>query len=206
MKTVPFTKAEQTRLKIIQSAIWIFAHKGISDGSFQAVASRAKLSQSAIFHYFKDKSELISACVEVITAANHQRVSDLVSPKEDSVKQLMSHMTANLQWGLESPEQGRLLLLIYHLSCFDSEFNRIYGELLEKARQRIEVYLYAAKRESRLRETTVDIEELAKAFHDLLVGTFVNTLSVDSHSKKSKATLMKSIQGRWSHFFQLTFS
>ena len=182
-------KAKNTQASIIQSAIWVFAHYGMMEGSFQRIADRSKISQSAIFRYYKNKSELINATIKQIVIDNHGLVSKFISPDQDSVTQLKNHFFGNLEWGKKHPEQARMLLMIYHLACFDPIFLKIYTELLSGARLRIKGYLFAAVREKRLAQNT-DLDHLAALLHEALMGNFINSLTVESKTLlKSKSRL-----------------
>lgn len=57
------TKAERTRLRIIEEAQKLFAREGNSDVSFVKIAQQAQITSQAIYRYFPNKQELYKAAI-----------------------------------------------------------------------------------------------------------------------------------------------
>lgn len=58
--------AEATRSRILQSAVHLFAERGIGSTSVRDVAEAADVSLAMVGHYFGSKDELYGACIEAI--------------------------------------------------------------------------------------------------------------------------------------------
>jgi len=54
-------EAEQTKQQIIKAAIKVLNEKGIGSTRFEDIASEARVTRGAIYHYFKSKNEIIFA-------------------------------------------------------------------------------------------------------------------------------------------------
>jgi AcrR family transcriptional regulator len=53
------TRGEQTRQRIIQGALLLFAEKGVDATSIRDIASSAAISEPAIYRHFKSKEDLV---------------------------------------------------------------------------------------------------------------------------------------------------
>ena len=53
------TRGEQTRQRIIQGALRLFAEKGVDATSIRDIASSAAISEPAIYRHFKSKEDLV---------------------------------------------------------------------------------------------------------------------------------------------------
>ncbi|MFJ3958270.1 TetR/AcrR family transcriptional regulator [Arthrobacter sp. NPDC090010] len=76
-KRGPYAKTAQTRQKIIDAAMNVFAARGYHAGSLQDVADVVGMSQTSLLHHFKRKSELLLA---VLDQRDHSGVSRALGP------------------------------------------------------------------------------------------------------------------------------
>ena len=65
-------KNEQTRNKIIDSALVEFGEKPYAQASLNTVCAAGNISKGIIYHYFKDKDELYLSCVKECFASFSQ--------------------------------------------------------------------------------------------------------------------------------------
>jgi AcrR family transcriptional regulator len=63
-KRGPYAKTAETRSRIIDAAVKVFAARGYHAGSLQDVADEVAMSQTSLLHHFKRKSELLLAVLE----------------------------------------------------------------------------------------------------------------------------------------------
>lgn len=82
-----YPRGEQTRLRIIRSALKLFGERGFDGASTRAIAARAGINAPALRYYFDSKEGLYAACVERIA----ERVSEHLSgPVMDAERALAS--------------------------------------------------------------------------------------------------------------------
>lgn len=58
MTETPFPRANDTRQKIIQSALELFVSKGVTETSIRDIASRAGVAEGSIYRHFSNKEAL----------------------------------------------------------------------------------------------------------------------------------------------------
>jgi AcrR family transcriptional regulator len=171
-----------TREQIVRNSIRIFARDGFASATFQAIADSCKVTQPALFHHFKNKEALILASIEEMARGNYATVGNIMAPSDDAYLRLFKHFMGNLVWGIRSPDDAKLLLLLYYLAGFNERFSQIYAGLLARARARMLEHILAGRRE-RVFKFSEEPEELAIRFHDQLLGSFVNLLTTARASR-----------------------
>ena len=63
-------KNQQTRRRILDSALDEFSKQGYGASSINAVCATQDISKGIIYHYFKTKDDLFLSCVEEIGRAH----------------------------------------------------------------------------------------------------------------------------------------
>jgi len=88
---------QNTRETLVRCAIALFFQKGYADTSIRDIGTRARISTSVIYHYFKNKEELL---FEIIRNASqdiidilHQTETKVSDPVERLREMLISNMT-----------------------------------------------------------------------------------------------------------------
>lgn len=170
-------KGDLTRGRIVRAAIRLFAKRGFAEVSLQEVAESCGLSQSALFHHFDDKAELIEAAVKAVVQNNHAAVRSGVRPDDGAHARLMKHFQGNLRWALDNPEEARMILLLYYFSSTRKPFAKLYGAILAAAREKIHEMVLAGRREGVFRGA-VPADVLAESLHDLLLGGLVSVVAL----------------------------
>ncbi len=181
-----------TRQKIVEAAVAVFARAGFSQATFQQIADLCGLTQPAAFYYFRTKEELIPAALDWIVVENHAYVSRAASPKDDARTRLLKHFDGNLRWAVGKPEQAQLLLLMFYYAGFDSRYAARYGKMLDGGRARIAEILHAGKREG-VFGFKEPVEQITEHLHDSLAGAFVSVLRTRSEkgTKAAEAELKR---------------
>ena len=98
-------KNQQTRRRILDSALAEFAEKGYGGSSLNTICAAQGISKGIIYHYFENKDELYLACV----AECFQRLTSYLSaalPDDDTgsvEEQLGRYFTARMNFFQENP-------------------------------------------------------------------------------------------------------
>jgi AcrR family transcriptional regulator len=66
--------AEKTRLAVLESALDVFSEKGFAKATFDEIAARAGFTKGAVYWYFRNKADLVSA---LITEYVQQRYEEI---------------------------------------------------------------------------------------------------------------------------------
>lgn len=107
-------RSERTRSALIETARSWFATNGYAATSTPTIADEAGVSRGALYHHFKDKSELFRAVVEREYAIVAERIgaaaADAMQRTTDSIEILSAGGDAYLD-ALRDPGRRRILLV-----------------------------------------------------------------------------------------------
>ena len=109
--------------KILMAAQEIFSQKGLVDSSISEIAKKAKVADSIIYHYFKNKEDLLFSAVS----------DKLVDVKKD----LNLHLE-----GILDPVSKLSKLIWHHLYLNDFGTTRILKDLLFECRSNKNFYIH----------------------------------------------------------------
>jgi AcrR family transcriptional regulator len=90
-------QSEQTRHRIIDTAVRIFARKGFHGTSMADLASAANLTKGAFYHHFESKDALFFAVVESVQEKWRDAVEHEVLQAENPLDQLMALLNSHAQ-------------------------------------------------------------------------------------------------------------
>ncbi len=104
------SKRQRTRALIIDTAIQIFAEKGLERGSIAEIAERAGLSNGSFYYHFGDKAALLEAIGGAVAATLVAEVDEAISEVEQgSTRVALASMLFILR-GTADPAWGRLIV------------------------------------------------------------------------------------------------
>ena len=132
-------KSKNTRKRLLQTAITLFAKKGFANTSIREIGKRAEISTSIIYHYFKNKEEIL---FEIIEKSSGELIKELVriqrefsNPIDCLREMLMTHM---LHFSMKRKKEAQIvandnhLLWGKHLKICRQNQRQIYGLYLKK--------------------------------------------------------------------------
>lgn len=100
-----------TKEKLFRSAVNLFYSKGYADTSIREIGVKARISDSLIYHYFKNKEEIL---FEIVNAASQRLIETLIQieketsdPLECLRKMLIAH-TAHIS--LQFEKESKILV------------------------------------------------------------------------------------------------
>ena len=97
-------KNQQTRRRILDSALDEFSKQGYGASSINAVCATQDISKGIIYHYFRDKNELYLLCVELCFDAITRYLKEVTEGLGGTAEQrLRAYFDARLRFFAENP-------------------------------------------------------------------------------------------------------
>lgn len=102
-------KNQQTRQRIINSALLEFSEKNYGDASLNTVCSVGSISKGIIYHYFKDKDQLYLLCVKECFNALTSYLSNIVTIRATPIETALNcYFEARINFFAENPSYFNL--------------------------------------------------------------------------------------------------
>jgi AcrR family transcriptional regulator len=102
---------EAIRKKILDAASEILVEEGYDKLSIRKIANRIEYSPGIIYHYFKDKGEIIAFIVEEEYGRILKMLSEIPVDEENPEKTIEQTFRAYIELILEAPEKFRAILM-----------------------------------------------------------------------------------------------
>ena len=102
---------EIIRKKIIDAASDILVKEGYENLSIRKIASRIEYSPGIIYHYFKDKSEIIAFVVEEGYGDILKSISEIPVDAQNPDRAIVNGLKSYIEIMLENPQQFRAILM-----------------------------------------------------------------------------------------------
>ena len=103
-------KNQQTRMKILNSAIKEFALHGYEAGSLNTISQAGGISKGIIYHYFDSKDDLYLNCIETcfhnLTAYLSEHLAN--HNKAEAVEQILYYFDIRMDFFRQHPDFARL--------------------------------------------------------------------------------------------------
>ncbi|RZF21039.1 TetR/AcrR family transcriptional regulator [Halobacteriovorax vibrionivorans] len=168
-------KGELQRAKIIDIAIGQIAEKGIAATSFQKIADTLGISQSGVFHYFKNKTELFLGVLESILERRTELINQLITPTDDSIGRIRKHCQASLTWLIDKPSEAKIILYLYQQSSTNSVVLPFGEKVILNGRNRLEDLIVEGQAEGSI-SPKVDAKLWGRLLHEFLTGSLMQTI------------------------------
>ncbi|MBP3040810.1 TetR/AcrR family transcriptional regulator [Bacillaceae bacterium Marseille-Q3522] len=102
---------EKIKKKIIEAASYILMKEGYEKLSIRKIADKIEYSPGIIYHYFKDKGEIIATVVENGYQKILKNIIDVPVDQENPEKSLIQGLKKYIQIMLENPGQFKAVLM-----------------------------------------------------------------------------------------------
>jgi AcrR family transcriptional regulator len=102
---------ESTKRKIIDATLDILAEDGYENLSIRKIANKIEYSPGIIYHYFKDKSEIVNCIVEEKYANIVKIINEVPVDYENPHKTITDTLRVYIDFMLSSPEQFKAMLM-----------------------------------------------------------------------------------------------
>ena len=140
-RSISSTTEEDTRARILQVAIKLFARKGYDGTTTKDLANSAKIAEGTLFRYFPSKKALL---IEVATSGWIEILTDLLTELSEmgsykAISQVMRRRMLNMH------ENSDLLRVCFVEAQYHSELReRIQAEVIEKMTEVAEAFFETA--------------------------------------------------------------
>ena len=84
--------AEKTRQAVIESALDVFSEKGFAKATFDEIALRAGFTKGAVYWYFRNKADLVSALIVEYMERKRIELAENI-PSGDTLDDLLEYFT-----------------------------------------------------------------------------------------------------------------
>ena len=139
--TTQTTTEEDTRARILQTALKLFARQGYDRTTTKDLANSAKVAEGTLFRYFPNKKAIL---IEVATSGWIEILTDLLTELSEmgsykAISQVMRRRMLNIQ------ENSDLLRVCFIEAQYHSELKeRIQSEVIEKMTDVAEAFFETA--------------------------------------------------------------
>ena len=106
----PQRRSEHNRLRILAAAERLFAERGYSDTSIDAVAEAVGMHQPGIYYYFPSKQALYEEVVRAAIASLDDRIKELLISSDPPEERLLASVAAWVDLLSERPTLAHLIL------------------------------------------------------------------------------------------------
>lgn len=148
MASIREQKKEQTRNRILETAVKLFSRNGIDGTSIEELAQKAGIGKGTVYTYFETKREIVMAIADIQLDRSRKELAAKTNPESSLKEQMVTIFHADFEFIEENKEFGRMFLQekVFPkepLSEEDFEIQNKYFELLyplyERAQERGEI-------------------------------------------------------------------
>ncbi len=114
--------------EIIDCATALFLNAGYENTNFQDIAKAGNMARSTIYLYFKDKQQLLRACIQKRFVINKSLFLSILYEKSDPFKIRMVKLLSRLQEMFEDETSKRFYVMVASLAAKYKDISRIWLE------------------------------------------------------------------------------
>jgi len=119
-------EAEKTRLHLLETALALFAEKGISRTTLKDVAAKSGLTHGALYWHFKNRTDLVSALyAECRFPIDDLYIDQLQSARQDALEAIEDFLTQWCLLILEDERAGKIWRVFHRGTDADPELQVI---------------------------------------------------------------------------------
>ena len=101
---------EDKRDLLIKTAVKLFTENGFDNTSTASITKKAKVATGTLFHYFKNKKELISEAYLDTKREFFAEIKKNLSDDDSTEKTIKKIFTDSILWGISNPKKIKFLL------------------------------------------------------------------------------------------------
>jgi TetR/AcrR family acrAB operon transcriptional repressor len=164
-------EAEQTRQKILKTALDLFVEKGYERATFEEVAARIGLTKGAVYWHFKSKPDLFTEVVTDMTAKHNAQIARIL-PEPITLDGLVAHFVERARLIVGQPRSRKYFQMMLSMDWPAAKFISVKRRLRESGSgpfELIEITLATLQQKGEIRKET-DIAMISAALGAMWLG------------------------------------
>lgn len=174
--------AEKTRQAVLEAALDVFSEKGYAKATFDEIASRAGFTKGAVYWYFRNKADLVSALIVEYMERKRLELSPNI-PEGNTLDDLLEYF---ILWADVSSKDLRFSkfnrFVLCQMEWSEAVVNRVSKSLATQKNwhlEKIKQVLVESREKGTLKEE-VDIDLLCEVIRSTYTGIMFSSLNVIS--------------------------
>lgn len=103
-------KTDDTRKRLQEEAIDFFYQKGFAASSVREIVKRAGVSNSVLYHYFKDKNELLYVVIDEVGRELIDELREIQRKREDGIETLKEMIKKQISIVKDRKKEAKIFL------------------------------------------------------------------------------------------------
>ena len=105
-------KQNDSRERLIKAGIDLFYKKGYPSTTIRDIGEKAKISTSVLYHYFKDKEEVLFEIIQIAGDDLIKLLYDIIEEENEPVKCLEKMIKAHMvDWCLKRKKESKIIVM-----------------------------------------------------------------------------------------------
>ena len=105
-------KHNDSRERLIRAGIDLFYKKGYPSTTIREIGEKASISTSVLYHYFKDKEEVLFEIIQIAGDDLFKLLHDIIEEEADPVKCLEKMIKAHMvDWCLKRKKESKIIVM-----------------------------------------------------------------------------------------------
>ncbi|MGD9162270.1 MAG: TetR/AcrR family transcriptional regulator [Desulfobacteraceae bacterium] len=105
-------KQNDSRERLIKAGIDLFYKKGYPNTTIRDIGVKASISTSVIYHYFKDKEEVLFEIIQIAGDDLFKLLHDIIGEVNDPVECLEKMIRAHMvDWSLKRKKESKIIVM-----------------------------------------------------------------------------------------------
>jgi AcrR family transcriptional regulator len=127
--------------QVIKATERCIVEKGYANMSVKDISAEANVSTGIIYHYFKNKEDLLLQVIKESFRKSHERVMETVEPLDNFEEKLMKHIENINRVSMDNPDFYTVLLNYLGQAKNNPEINRIIAKFFRNLRSYVSQYM-----------------------------------------------------------------
>lgn len=165
-------KGDFKKKEIILATIDCIAELGVEHTTYEAIAQRINTRRAHVAYYFKDKKQLVIACVRYIIGNYQQVLLENLKNAKGGQGLLMAYIEGPFLWARQYPPQLSVMLLFYYMCLVRPELKKLHEKIRSGGMERIQFILV-----NHMNFSAQDAGILAKMIQNMISGSIIDAVT-----------------------------